>query len=264
MINLAMRQIKGQYKRTIFGQLWSLANPMALMVVYTFVFSFVFRVQPEPGNPSGINVFSVWLLCGLLPWIFFNRALTAGVKSIVSNEGLVQKVYFARVVLPFSEVVANAYNWLFEMGVLLVVILILGGNVITTLPFLVLSMLLLIIFATGCALLLSVCNVYFRDTEHIVSLVLQLWIYLTPVVYPTTLVMSQSEKLGPLFWNVTLMDIYQLNPMEQFMVLFRSVLYDITVPSLPNLIACLLWSLIVFTFGILLFAKVDKKLAEAL
>ena len=73
LVNLTLREVKGKYKRTIFGQLWSLANPLAAMLIYTFVFSFIFRVQPDPGDPSGINVFAVWLLCGLLPWMFFAK-----------------------------------------------------------------------------------------------------------------------------------------------------------------------------------------------
>ncbi len=75
LANLTLREIRGQYKRTIFGQLWSLANPLAAMVVYTFVFAFIFRVHPDPGVPSGLNVFALWLLCGLLPWTFFQNVV---------------------------------------------------------------------------------------------------------------------------------------------------------------------------------------------
>ena len=71
LANLTLREIRGKYRRTIFGQLWSLANPLALMVIYTFVFWLIFRVQPEPGDPSGLDVFALWLLSGLLAWTFF-------------------------------------------------------------------------------------------------------------------------------------------------------------------------------------------------
>jgi ABC-2 type transport system permease protein len=265
MLNLAVREIKGKYKKTILGQLWSLANPLALMLVYTFVFAFVFRVTPGPGNPSGIDSFALWLLCGLLPWLFFARALSAGVQSLVANESLIQKVYFARVVLPVSDVVAIGYNWLFEMLVLLVALVIAGAKVWITLPYLLLIMLLMFVFAVGLSLILSIVNVYFRDTEHLISIALQLWMYLTPVIYPLSLVATQSEKMGPLFGlNITLMDVYSLNPMEQFINVFRTVLYDVTAPSATSLLTCFLWSFVSLALGVLIYSKKDKNLAEAL
>lgn len=265
MLNLAVREIKGKYKKTILGQLWSLANPLALMVVYTFVFAFVFRVTPGPGNPSGIDSFALWLLCGLLPWLFFARALSAGVQSLVANESLIQKVYFARVVLPISDVVAIGYNWLFEMLVLLVALLIAGAQVWTTLPYLILIIILMFFFAIGLSLILSIVNVYFRDTEHLISIALQLWMYLTPVIYPLSLVEAQSEKMGPLFGsNITLIDVYSLNPMEQFINVFRTVLYDVTAPSLTSLFTCFLWAFISLAIGVFIYSRKDKNLAEAL
>lgn len=265
MINLAVREIKGKYKKTILGQLWSLANPLALMLVYTFVFAFVFRVTPGPGNPSGLDSFSLWLLCGLLPWLFFARALSAGVQSLVANESLIQKVYFARVVLPISDVVAIGYNWLFEMLVLLVALIIVGAQVWNTALYLVLIIILLFLFAVGLALILSIVNVYFRDTEHLISIALQLWMYLTPVIYPTSLVLTQSEKIGPLFGTpITLIDIYSLNPMEQFINVFRTVLYDVGTPAISSVLVCFLWALISLTTGILIYSRKDKNLAEAL
>ena len=265
MMNLAVREIKGKYKKTILGQLWSLANPLALMLVYTFVFAFVFRVTPGPGNPSGIDSFALWLLCGLLPWLFFARALSSGVQSLVANESLIQKVYFARVVLPVSDVIAIGYNWLFEMMVLLVALLIAGAQVWITAFYLIVIIILLFLFAVGLALIFSIVNVYFRDTEHLIAIALQLWMYLTPVIYPTSLVLSQSEKIGPLFGsNITLMDIYSLNPMEQFINVFRTVLYDVAAPSSSSLLICSIWALISLSVGIFIYSKKDKNLAEAL
>lgn len=265
MINLAVREIKGKYKKTILGQLWSLANPLALMLVYTFVFAFVFRVTPGPGNPSGLDSFALWLLCGLLPWLFFARALSAGVQSLVANESLIQKVYFARVVLPISDVVAIGYNWLFEMFVLLVALLFVGAQIWSTVLYFLLIMILLFLFAVGLALILSIVNVYFRDTEHLISIALQLWMYLTPVIYPISLVATQSEKIGPLFGtNITLLDLYSLNPMEQFITVFRTVLYDVAPPTTSSLLVCLFWTTISLSAGVFIYSKKDKNLAEAL
>src|SRR5690606_11329005 len=181
LINLTMREVKGKYKRTVFGQLWSLANPLALMLIYTFVFAFIIRIELPPGDPSGLNVFAIWLLCGLLPWIFFANVLNSGVTSLVSNAGLIQKVAFSRVVLPLSQVASAAYNWLFEIAVLVVVLSILGAFVLPWLPLVVVAMVLLAVFASGLALMLSIANVYFRDTQWFLSIILQLGMYLSPV-----------------------------------------------------------------------------------
>lgn len=265
MFNLAVREIKGKYKKTILGQLWSLANPLALMLVYTFVFAFVFRVTPGPGNPSGIDSFAIWLLCGLLPWLFFARALSDGVRSLVSNESLIQKVYFARVVLPISDVLAIGYNWLFEMFVLVVILILIGAQVWVTLPYLILIIFLLFVFAVGLSLILSILNVYFRDTEHLISIALQLWMYLSPVIYPVSLVAAQSEKIGPLFGtNITLIDLYSLNPMFEFINVFRTVLYDVAAPTTSSLLTCLMWALLSLFIGVFIYSKKDKNLAEAL
>jgi lipopolysaccharide transport system permease protein len=265
MTNLAIREIKGKYKKTLLGQLWSLANPLALMLVYTFVFSFVFRVSPGPGAPSGLDSFALWLLCGLLPWLFFSRALGVGVQSLVANEALIQKVYFARVVLPIADVVAIGYNWLFEIAVLVVALLIAGAHLWLTLPYLIIAILLLFFFTIGLSLVLSIVNVYFRDTEHLIAIALQLWMYLTPVIYPLSLVQSQSEKIGGLFGSeITLIEIYSLNPMEQFMSLFRSVLYDVAAPSPQTILICCGWASLALVAGIFVYSKRDRYLAEAL
>ena len=134
LFNLTSREVRGKYKRTVFGQLWSLVNPLALMLIYTFVFGFIFKSKPEPGNPSGLDIFPLWLLCGLLPWTFFSNVVSTSAGSLVANSGLIQKVSFSRVVLPLSTVGASAYNWGFEMIVLLIAISIAGGFALPWIP----------------------------------------------------------------------------------------------------------------------------------
>jgi len=225
LFNLTSREVRGQYKRTIFGQLWSLANPLALMLIYTFVFGLIFRSNPPPGNPSGLDVFALWLLCGLLPWTFFANVVSSGAASLVTNSNLIQKVSFSRIVLPLSTVGSAAYNWLFEMAVLLVALTIAGGFVLPWIPLMLVAMALLAIFGAGVGLIFSIANVYFRDTQYLLGIVLQLWIYLTPIIYPIQLVNTQSERLGGLLNSrITLADIYSLNPMVHFVDLFRQLL----------------------------------------
>ncbi|WP_348786820.1 ABC transporter permease [Leifsonia sp. NPDC080035] len=263
--NLVLREVRGQYKRTIFGRLWSLVSPLASMLVYTFVFSFVFRVAPPKGDPSGLDFYALWLLCGLLPWTFFSTAVSTGMGSLVANAGLITKVYFPRLVLPVSTVFSVAYNWLFEMAILIIALLVVGGFVWPWLPLVVLAMLVLAVFATGVALLLSIANVYFRDTQYLLTIVLQFWMYMTPIVYPIKLVADQSEKIGGLLGTpITVLDIYELNPMLHFVGVFRSLLYDNTWPTVPDTVACLVWAILALAIGGWVFARKEKRLAELL
>jgi len=265
LFNLVSREVKGKYRRTVFGQLWSLANPLALMVIYTFVFGLIFRGDPEPGDPSGLDVFALWLLCGLLPWIFFSTVLTLGTGVLVANAGLIQKVYFTRIVLPLSIVGSSAYNWAFEMAVLVIALSIAGGFLLPWLPLLLVVMVLLALFASGVALLLSVANVYFRDTQYFVTIVLQIWMYLTPIIYPASLVEQASRDVGGLLGSpVTLIDIYRLNPMDHFVTVFRQVLYDNRWPDGTELLICLGWAVASVVIGMIVFRRNERNLAEAL
>lgn len=264
-INLTQRELRGQFRRTLFGRLWSLANPLALMVVYTFVFAFIIRIQPPPGNPSGLNTFPLWLLCGLLPWIFFASVVNQGMGTLISNENLIRKVYFPRSVLVFSSAASLWVNWATEMAVLLLALVVIGGpTVLVYLPITVLLMVLLAMFSSGLALMLSIANVYFRDTQHFVAVLLQLAIYLTPVVYPISLIEAQSTASGPILGNLTILDLYNLNPMTSFVAAFRDTLYNQTFPSLTVAIYCAGWAVASLLIGLLVFRKNQGKLAELL
>ena len=265
LANLTLREIRGKYKRTVFGQLWSLANPLALMLIYTFVFGLIFKIKPDAGDPSGLDVFALWLLCGLLPWGFLSMVVNQGVGSLVYNAPLIQKVYFTRIVLPLSLVGAAGYNWLFEIAVLVIALTIAGAFVLPWLPIVIVAMILLALFGAGLALLLSVANVYFRDTQYFVTIALQMWMYLTPVIYPVHLVTDLSKSAGGLFGTeITLSNIYHLNPMEHFLVLFRNVMYDNRWPEPSEWLVCLAWAVAVFVVGLVVFRRNEKKLAEAL
>jgi lipopolysaccharide transport system permease protein len=265
LANLTLREIRGKYKRTVLGQLWSLANPLAAMLVYTLVFSFFLRIKPDVGNPSGLNVFALWLLCGLLPWTFLSNVINSGMGSLIENAGLVQKVYFTRIVLPLSQVGSIGFSWLFEMGVLVVAISLFGGFVIPWLLIVVVMMIVLAIFGAGLALMLSVANVHFRDTQYFVSIILQIWMYLTPIIYPLSLVESTSKLHGGLLGtNITVLNIYELNPMEHFVAVFRQLMYDNRWPDSGDLLTCVVWALASFAIGLAIFRRNEKGLAEAL
>jgi lipopolysaccharide transport system permease protein len=265
LFNLVARDVRGKYKRTVFGQLWSLVNPLALMLIYTFVFGFIFRSNPPPGDPSGVNVFPLWLLCGLLPWTFFSTVVSSSAGSLVANSGLIQKVSFSRVVLPLATVGASAYNWAFEMAVLLIALSIAGAFVLPWIPLLLLAMVMLAVFAAGVGLLFSIFTVYFRDTEYLLGILLQFWIYLTPIIYPISTVAKVSARQGGLLGTpITLLGIYDANPMVHFVGIIRNLIYDNRLPDPIEWLICLVWALVALGFGMLVFRKNERQLAEAL
>lgn len=263
LANLTLREVRGQYKRTILGRLWSLLNPLATMLVYTIVFAFILRVQPAPGDPSGVDVFAVWLLCGLLPWAFFANVVQTGMGSIIANAGLVQKVYFPRIVLPLSLTGSIGINWLFEMGVLAIALIIVGSYFLPWVPLALLMMVLLAAYATGLALVLAIANVYFRDTQYLMGIVMQIWFYLTPVIYPASLVKDPSDRLGGLFGtSITVLDIYRLNPMERFVEIMRNLLYDNRWPAVDDMLYFAIVSLLSLVIGVLIFRRFESRMAE--
>lgn len=263
--NLTNREVRGKYRRTALGQLWSLANPIAAILIYTFIFSFIFRLPAQVGDPSGLNNYALWLVCGLLPWLFFNRVLTIGVDSLVANAGLIQKVYFPRIVLPLSLANATMFTWVLEMGVLVVALSLLGAFVLPWLPLLALFMLVFALFSVGVAMVLSIANVYFRDLSYLLTIVLQFWFYLTPILYPVDMVATQSDRLGGLAGtSVTLLNLYQLNPVEGFIEIFRNLLYDNAMPELSRVLIALAWAIGAFGAGVWLYSKKERQMAELL
>ena len=263
--NLTNREVRGKYRRTALGQLWSLANPIAAILIYTFIFSFIFRLPAQVGDPSGLNNYALWLVCGLLPWLFFNRVLTLGTESLVANAGLIQKVYFPRIVLPLSLANATFFTWLLEMGVLVVALSLLGSFVLPWLPLVALFMMVFAVFAVGLSMIFSIINVYFRDLSYLLTIVLQFWFYLTPILYPVELVATQSDKLGGLIGTpITLLDIYSLNPVAGFIEIFRNLLYDNRVPDLSTVLVAGAWTVSALGVGAWMYSRKEKMLAELL
>jgi len=197
--------------------------------------------------------------------MFFSRVMNNGTGVLVLNAPLIQKVYFPRAILPLSLVGVVGFNWLFEMGVLAIALMFAGSFVVPWLPLVVVVMFLLGMFAAGIAMIFGVTNAHFRDVEHAVSVFTQIWLYMSPVIYPISLVETQSEKMGGLLGTpVTLLGIYDLNPLVSFVTAFRELLYDNRMPGWEIWSACLVWAFGALTIGLWLFSRFEKRLAEIL
>jgi len=257
-VNLTLRELRGKYKRSVLGWAWSLLNPLATMAIFSIVFAVFLRVPPEEGDPSGLKVFALFLLCGLLPFNYLSAGVTNGLNALVTNANLVKKVYFPRQVLVAAVLASWLVSFLIELGLLSVVLLVTGNMVLPWLPIVVGLVVLQTAFVFGIALALSVGNVYFRDLEYLTTIGLQVWFYLTPVIYPIALVEDAFAN------RPTLLRLYELNPMTVFVGCYRDALYHLRAPSAGDLGILILASAVSMTFGLMLFNRLEPRLAEEL
>jgi ABC-type polysaccharide/polyol phosphate export permease len=256
--NLTLREVRGKYHRTFLGQLWSLLNPVAQMAIYSLVFGLVLRVKPGVGDPSGLKVFALWLSAGLLPWLFFANVVSSGMGAVLGNANLIKKVYFPRETLVIASMLSWLVTHLIEMGVLVVAVLVFGGQPLLYLPATLFFSLVLAAFALGISYVLAVANVYFRDTQHLITLLMQVWLYATPIFYSVGLVASHEKQYPHLLF------VYRLNPIERFTEIFRNTIYDGRWPSLSNTAFVLIVSVVVLIGGRAIFLRFSDRLAEEL
>ena len=257
MANLTLRELRGKYKRSFLGWTWSLVNPLATMGIFTVVFSFFLKVKPPPGDPSGLKNFAFFLLCGLLPWNFLSNGMTSSMSALIGNANLIKKVYFPREILVAASVASFDVSFLIELGVLAVALRVFGNFVLPWLLMALLIVAIMTLFVLGVSLALSVLNVYFRDVQHFVGILLMLWFYASPIVYPITYVPKEWQGLP-------LRHIYTFNPMVRFAETMRDVLYDLRFPGLTDMVFLVVVSAATLAVGMWIFSRLEPRLAEEL
>ncbi len=252
LFNLTSKEVKSQFKRTTLGRLWSFINPIATLAIYSVVFGVLLKSKP-PVGAHGVDNFTLYLAAGLIPWTFIAGGIMGGMGSLVGNSGLLTKVYFQRWTLVVAAILALANTFLIELGVVVLAMAIfIGPEVLFFIPLLLILVGITIAFCTGLALMLSVALVYFRDTQHFMALFMQIWFYLTPIIYAVGLIPAKF-----LFW-------YKLNPAERLIAAYRDMLYDFVVPDWRTWLACLAWAALVLFIGIKVFAKYTARIVEEL
>ena len=257
LTNLTLRELRGKFKRTALGWAWSMLNPLSAIAIYSVVFKLFLGGNPDIGNPSGLNNFTLWLTCALLPWNFTNNGIQATLPSLVGNSNLVKKVYFPREFIAASSVLSWLVTYLIELGVLSLFFLFFGHVVFQWLPIVLIFVVLQTMFVTGIALMFSALNVYFRDVQHFVSIGMQVWFYLTPIVYRTKLA---DEKLG----GGIATKIYGLNPMTRFVDAYRDLLYHQRFPPISTWIGCVVVAVGALLAGWAVFSRLEPRFAEEL
>src|SRR5919109_3317776 len=160
-VNLMLRELRGRYKRSALGWTWSLLNPLSTVIVFSIVFAFFLKIDPPVGDPSGLDNFPMFLLCGLLPFNYLSNGMNGSLDALLANGNLIRKVYFPREVLVVSTIAALFVTLLVEFAVLCVLLLILGNMVLPWIPVLLGLAAIQSVFVLGIGLMLSVLNVYF-------------------------------------------------------------------------------------------------------
>ena len=250
--NLVLRDLKARYKNSVLGFVWSLLNPLLMMLVFTVVFTVML--------PTNIERFPVFILCGILPWNWFSGSVGGAVHTIVGNATLIKKVYFPREALPLSLILSNAVNFLLALTVLFPLMLAFHTPLTPWLLFLPLLIVIQAIFTLGVALILSTINVFFRDTAVIMEVVLQAWFFLTPVVYDMKVLPEHKLIAG---YDIEVRRLaYILNPMGSLIANYRDILYWGLPPGLDFLLRTAVTSLIVLFLGYLLFSHFAPQFGE--
>jgi ABC-2 type transport system permease protein len=259
LANLTLRELRSRYKKSVLGWTWSLINPLANVAIYSIVFSIFLKVQPPTGHPSGLKSFPFFLLCALVPWTFFANGLVQSTESLLLNANLIKKTYFPRELLVMASVGSVAITMLIETAVLAVILLIAGNMVLVWLPVVLVLIALQAVLVLGIGLLLSVLNVYFRDFRYLITILLQVLFYATPIVYPISYVPRNSTVLGV---RLPVRYIYNLNPLTRLMEAYRSVLYETRFPAAGTWAIVIGSALAALAVGWAVFGRLQRRVAE--
>lgn len=243
--SLVRKDLRGRYKSSVLGFLWTFINPLCQIIIYTLVFSNIFRMD--------IDKYYLFLTVVMIPWVFFSTSITGGAMAIVNQQDMVKKIYFPREVLPISYVTSCFVNMLLSFIVVFIVIIISNVKInLLAILFLPIVMIIEYILALGFTMIISACNVYFRDLEHIVGVMMMAWIYLTPVMYDIDYI---PENLRGIFY---------LNPMTPIAIAYREILYYGKVPDLRNLGLSIIIGVSCLIIGGIIFNHLQKSFVEEL
>lgn len=235
---LVGRDLKVKYRRSFLGYIWSLLNPLLMMILQSFIFSYMFRNE--------IPNFPLYLICGNTLFTFFNESTNMGMNSIIQNAALIKKVYIPKFIFPLSRVVSCFVTMTFSLAGILVVMLFTRATLYWTIFLFWIPLLFLFIFCCGMALLLSALTVYFRDMQHLYSVLTMGWMYATPLFYPLE---ALPAELQP---------IIKLNPLYHYVNFFRNLVMYGNIPGPNTWFASIATALLALALGLWAFRKLQK------
>lgn len=236
------KEIRGKYKGSFLGVLWSFINPLLMTLVYAIVFPFILKGAQEN--------YVTFIVVGILPWNWFTTTIAQGTTTILVNGGIIKKVYFPREILPISIATSGLFNFLISLPIMLLFVIFSGIGLSKYILFLPLVVIAQYILLMGITFITSAINVYIRDAEYIINFLISMLFYATPVLYATTLF---PEKVR---W------LLKLNPMTTIIDCYRDILFYQSMPHIKSLIIVLLCSIALFYIGFKIFKKLEKGFAE--
>ena len=220
------KDIRGKYKGSFLGVLWSFINPLLSVVVYAIVFHYIMRFN--------IEHYLIYLIAGIIPWTFFTTSINSGMNSILFNANIIKKVYFPREILPISSVTSGLVNFLISCIIILIFAIFSGVGIGFSLLFLPIVIIIQYIFTLGIVFVLSAIEIYVKDIEHIVNFIISMLFYVTPILYTPDYV-PENMKF-----------ILKLNPMSYIIEAYHDIFYYKQVPNISSLGIILGISLIIF------------------
>jgi len=244
--SLVSRELKARYRGSVLGFLWSFVNPLLLLLTYTLVFTVIL-----PNRQPDIQPFFLFLFCGILPWTWFQASLSESSSVLIASANLIKKVLFPAEVLPSVCVLANLAHFLLGLPILLL-FLAWQGKLAWTAVLLPLPILVQLVLTLGLSLFLSALTVHFRDIQNILSHVLHLWFFATPVIYSYAAIAEGTPLRRAL----------RLNPMTHVIVTYQQMLFHGNVDHWRGLFLALLVGLVAFAAGAFLFDRLRDTLAE--
>lgn len=256
VINLVQRDLKVRYKNSMLGIAWSWVNPLLMMIVFTVVFSVLRFGRQEIQN------YPVYFLTGILPWNFFSASVVGATASIVGGGYLIKKVYFPREVLPLAAVLSSMVNFVIALPVLLGVTLAFGMRLTPWALLVPVVILVQLVFSVGIGLILATVNVYYRDTQIIMEVLMLAWFFMTPVFWDVRDLPQTAVLLGAT-WPVQRL-AFILNPMASIIASYRDTLYWGTQPALDFFARSTVTAVIVLVIGYLVFHRFSASFAEEL
>ena len=237
--DLVSRDIKTKYRRSVLGILWSVLNPLLMMLVLTAVFSNIFKFD--------IQDFPVYYLTGFIMFNFVSEATNFSMVSIINAAGLIKKVYLPKIVFPLEKCLFSLVNFAFSLIAAVIVFLIVGVQPSWTMILFFIPVLYLFIFNFGFSLILATLNTFFRDVGYLYNVFMTLWMYLTPIIYPMSVLPHWMQS------------IVRINPLYHYVEYFRDVTLYGTLPSLETNLICIAYSLIFLFLGVMVFQKNQNK-----
>jgi ABC-type polysaccharide/polyol phosphate export permease len=240
--NFAQRDLKARFKGTALGWLWSLVVPIATLLIYSLVFSTIFRAKPPDFGSGRTGNFTVWLLAGLTAWSMFANSLNTAIGALLGAGPLLKKIYFPPYAPVLGSVVALLIQSMIELGIYLVVLTALG-NVSWTWLLVPFWLVIFAVFLSSISMALAVFNVHFRDLAHIIGVAIQLLFYMSPIIYPMTLI-AGKKKFG-----IPATTIISANPLTEFIEIFRDLTYGLTPGPAKEWLYIIGWTLAMAWFA---------------